>query len=246
MDLPPQVEAVTRLVRTAVDDHVAEADRIVGLHLYGSFLWGGFDDRTSDIDLVAVIDDRAPLMASYEQVRRLGMALVGHGRIDISTTPLTDLGRPVPCRPYILRAAADHGLLVYGRDVLPRGGPLDPAELAAAVDFDLRQLSRNFAGLEDPCWAVIVQKNVRAHFVRLSQLVHSHHPGTAFMGGFEAATAQAVELFASLRCLPIRAAVTTAPRPDVAALMATLVGLRDLLRGDELPAADVVASTRVP
>jgi hypothetical protein len=240
--VPPRVASLMTDVRTAIERKPQATDRLVGLHLYGSFLWGGYDDRTSDVDLVAVVADAAHLMDSYEQVRWLGLALTPRFHADISTTPLGQVHRPVPCRPYILRAAADHGRLIYGRDVLPRGGPLDPDELLTAIDFDLRQLSRNFAGLNDPCWAGIIQKDVRAHFVRLSQLMHSHRPEVPFEGGYRAALAQASELFPTVRRLPVDIALDAEGPPDDAALMVTLTGLRQLVAGPDLVAAGVAAT----
>jgi predicted nucleotidyltransferase len=66
--------------RVVLDELVASVratlgDRLVGLYLYGSLLWGDFDPEASDLDLVAVLSDDVadPL---FERLDALHLAFV--------------------------------------------------------------------------------------------------------------------------------------------------------------------------
>jgi hypothetical protein len=220
-------------VQRAVGDDTFDSSRILSVYLYGSVLWGGFDPRTSDVDLIVVAADDPPVVESYEQVRRFARAMPGTYRVDISTSLLDQVGRRVPCRPYILQAAADHGWLVVGRPTLPTSVPLDGSELVDAIDFELRQLSRSHAGLEDRCWEEIIRRQIKAHFLRISQLLHSRRPEIPFVPRFERAVAQAVSWFPSLAGyeeLFTAAVDTSGRRGTLDGMMQTLVHLRDAVR----------------
>ena len=71
---------------------------------------------------------------------------------------------------------------------------------ARRAGFDVRgvELSRTVAGARDDCWEEIIRRQIKAHFLRLSQLVHSWRNEIPFSAEFKAAVGQAVRFFPSL------------------------------------------------
>jgi len=227
-------------VRRVLSGESGFAGRILSVYLYGSLLWGGFDIRSSDVDLIVVISNRR--IESYGDVRLFARRMPTWYTLDISTSTIDEVGLPVACRPYILNSAADHGWLVHGSATLPRGRPLDKRELTQALRFNARQLSRNYAGLVDERWAYILSRQVKSHLVQLSQLVHSLRPGVPFAGKFEVALEQAASLFPRIR--RHQHVFIDAVRPEgrelrLESMMRAILCLDELVSSDTFPYGDL-------
>ena len=137
-------------------------DNLVGLYLFGSLTYGGFNPDTSDIDLLAIV--RQPLSpAMLEQVRQLHARAEQlyprwQARIEASYTPLhlfTSTLPPAEPRPYYGEAtfypAAEygnewlinnallhtHGVTLLGPDFRSLAGPVAMREIQSACIRDL-------------------------------------------------------------------------------------------------------------
>jgi predicted nucleotidyltransferase len=86
-------------VRRVLDELVASiratlGDRLVGLYLYGSLLWGDFDPEASDLDLVAVLSDDVT-DPRFEQLDAMHHAVVhAHPTWANGSTSCISGGRP--------------------------------------------------------------------------------------------------------------------------------------------------------
>ena len=141
---------------------------ICSVYLYGSAIWGWYRPGSSDVDLVVIIENTSDRMTALQEVRRFHARISKRYRIDISTNFECEASELVPCRPYILNSAADHGVLVFGEPTLPTGMKLAKTELLLAIKFHIRQFSRNYVGFED-CWESIIRALTKAAFLQLSQ-----------------------------------------------------------------------------
>ena len=95
---PASVRALVQAYLDALDES-GLGSRIYGIYLYGSIPLGGFDEHTSDIDVIALThEDLAPaelavLQAIHEHLEQEPAFSFLRKRLDVMYVPLRDLGK---------------------------------------------------------------------------------------------------------------------------------------------------------
>lgn len=156
----PDINEVLQLVAQGLTDILA--DNLVGLYLFGSLTYGDFDEKSSDIDLVAILNQPASEkeLALLQQLH-VDIALKNETwakRLEASYTPRDMLGNILPPeqpRPYIgeghfypeagygnewiinLYLLYQHGITLLGPDFKTLVDPIDIVEVQKAAVRDL-------------------------------------------------------------------------------------------------------------
>ncbi|MBZ0293278.1 MAG: DUF4111 domain-containing protein [Anaerolineae bacterium] len=179
------------------------ADNLVGLYLFGSLTYGDFDPQSSDIDLVAILNQPAsqPQLALLEQMhRQVEMKYPTWAeRIECSYTPremLKNILPPLEPRPYVgegtfypeaeygnewiinLYLMREHGLALIGPAFQELVDPIPIIEVEKAC---IRDLFREWEPkMADPAWLANshYQSYVVLNLCRILYTVLAHATGS--------------------------------------------------------------------
>ena len=173
--MKPTAEVAIEDLRKAIEKH-PHRGVLASAYIWGSSLSERFKPEKSDLDVQLVLKDSEKPFESLEKVRSMCLELTKIRNLDINIGFESEVKEKVPYRPFIYEEIADSGLLIYGKDTIPRNQKLDWQDLLDALVFDAREFRRIFIADNDPNWSHIIQKDIGVFFMRLTQLAGDFQP----------------------------------------------------------------------